>query len=153
MESINKIKQERKAKGLTQRQFAELFNKYLADKKITNVKPVTYAAVSRWESGANNPSDETWSSLAGFLDVDVAYIRGYSAVRNTGLHELVNRLNATQFSDNDYQDQQLKNLLIDMYSDFDNQIADLSDEIDSLRRDIYHLQYPNEPNPQDRDDF
>lgn len=68
-EKPNRIRELRKKKGLTLKQFADAFNKF------SNGKNVTYATISRWERGENNPSIYDWKKLAEFFNVDIHWIK------------------------------------------------------------------------------
>lgn len=68
-ENPNRIRELRKKKGLTLKQFADAFNKF------SNGKNVTYATISRWERGENNPSIYDWKKLAEFFNVDIHWIK------------------------------------------------------------------------------
>lgn len=76
MSTRNRIKELRKEKGLSQKEFAKAFNEFSKDNE--NIKSISYATVSRWENGENEPKLETWIKLADFFDVPVAYLQGIS---------------------------------------------------------------------------
>lgn len=76
MSTRNRIKELRKEKGLSQKEFAKAFNEFSKDNE--NVKSISYATVSRWENGENEPKLETWIKLADFFDVPVNYLQGVS---------------------------------------------------------------------------
>lgn len=78
----NNIKKERLNIGLTQKDLADQFNQFIAKKNI-DLKPVSYAAISRWESGENEPKYYVWQALSSFFHVDIAYLRGYSSGKVT----------------------------------------------------------------------
>lgn len=66
----NRIKEYRKSKGLTQKEFAKAFNEFSKDDE--NTKTISYSTVSRWENGENEPKLKTWLKLADFFDVPVS---------------------------------------------------------------------------------
>lgn len=69
----NRIKELRKKKGLSQKEFAKAFNEY-----APHIKNVSYATISRWESEKNEPKLETWIQLSDFFGVPVSYLQGVS---------------------------------------------------------------------------
>ena len=71
----DKIKQARKNANLTQTELADLYNQFLAEHN-TKVKPVSYATISRWETGETSPKFETLRVLSAVLNVDEAYLIG-----------------------------------------------------------------------------
>lgn len=81
MSAHNRIKKLRKEKGLSQKEFAKAFNEFSKDDE--NVKSISYATVSRWENGENEPKLETWIKIADFFDVPVSYLQGTSDDKNT----------------------------------------------------------------------
>lgn len=80
MSTRNRIKELRKEKGLSQKEFAKAFNEFSKDDN--NVKPISYATVSRWENGENEPKLDTWLNLANFFNVTVSYLQGISSIRD-----------------------------------------------------------------------
>ena len=72
---MNRIKQLRNEEGLTQKEFAEAFNKYIYEINLT-IKPINQSAVSRWETGKSSPTKATYEALADYFDVLVPYLRG-----------------------------------------------------------------------------
>lgn len=74
MAAHNRIKELRNKKGLSQKEFAKAFSDFI--KNDENVKPVSYATISRWERGENEPKLETWIKLAVFFGVSVSYLQG-----------------------------------------------------------------------------
>jgi transcriptional regulator with XRE-family HTH domain len=141
----NHIREERQKAKLTQKQLADLFNQYLAANKIDDVKPVTYAAISRWETGENNPQNETWNALANFFNVEPGYLRGYSTTRQSSIREMFAYIQSEKLSDDPDKDLAIKNVFEAIYED-------LSDRIDSLERQVAELENPGSQ-PQDRDDY
>lgn len=78
---MNRIKQEREKKNLTQNQFVQGLNNFLDSdnnkyKNERGVKPVTVATASRWENGLNQPTSAMWKALADFFEVSVLYLQG-----------------------------------------------------------------------------
>lgn len=92
----NRIKEMRKKKGLSQKEFAKAFNEF-----APNIKNVSYATISRWENGKNEPKLSTWSKLAEFFDVSVPYLQGIDFDFNSArmqslkidLQQIINALN------------------------------------------------------------
>ena len=76
MTANNRIKELRNKKGLSQKEFAKAFSEFV--KEDSEIKPVSYATISRWERGENEPKLETWIKLADFFDVPVSYLQGLS---------------------------------------------------------------------------
>lgn len=70
----NRIKKLRKEKGLSQKEFAKAFNEFAKDDN--DVKPISYATISRWENEENEPKMATWLALASFFDVPISYLMG-----------------------------------------------------------------------------
>lgn len=61
---MNRLKQIRKAKGLTQKEVAIFLG-------------VTPTALSYYENGKRSPKPETWKKLADFYGVSVPFLKGY----------------------------------------------------------------------------
>lgn len=76
MTAHNRIKELRNEKGLSQKEFAKAFSDFVKNDKT--IKSVSYATISRWERGENEPKLETWVKLADFFDVPVLYLQGVS---------------------------------------------------------------------------
>lgn len=76
MTANNRIKELRNKKGLSQKEFAKAFSEFV--KEDSEIKPVSYATISRWERGENEPKLETWIKLADFFNVPVSYLQGLS---------------------------------------------------------------------------
>ena len=72
---MNRIKQLRNEEGLTQKELAETFNKYIYENNLT-IKPINQSVVSRWETGKRSPTKATYEALANYFDVLVPYLRG-----------------------------------------------------------------------------
>ena len=77
---MNRIKELRTEKGLTLKDFASSFNEF-TKKDRDHIKSVSYATVSRWEKGINEPKILTWKALADYFNVSVGYIQGTSEIR------------------------------------------------------------------------
>ena len=60
---MNRIKQLRQERQLSQRKLGEIIN-------------ASNQAVSAYESGIRNPKEETWKALADFFGVSVPYLQG-----------------------------------------------------------------------------
>jgi transcriptional regulator with XRE-family HTH domain len=79
---MNRIKQLREKRSLSQRAFIKEFNLFLeknANKHQgkSDIKTITFATGSRWENGLNNPTSYMWQALAVFFGVSVPYLQGY----------------------------------------------------------------------------
>ena len=72
---MNRIKQLRNEEGLTQKELAEAFNKYIYENNLT-IKPTNQSMFSRWETGKSSPTKATYEALANYFDVLVPYLRG-----------------------------------------------------------------------------
>jgi transcriptional regulator with XRE-family HTH domain len=77
----NRIKELRNKKGLSQKEFAKAFSDFI--KNDESIRPVSYATISRWERGENEPKLQTWRKLADFFDVPVSYLQGISDIQNS----------------------------------------------------------------------
>lgn len=66
----NRLKEIRKERNLTQKEFAEKLN-------------ISQQAISQYENGDREPKLETWQKLADFLDVPVDYLLGISKDSST----------------------------------------------------------------------
>ncbi|EFB62073.1 helix-turn-helix domain-containing protein [Lactobacillus gasseri] len=83
---MNRIKQLREQKGLSQRDFIKSFNLFLKENANKydgkpGIKAVSFATGSRWENGLNKPTSSMWQALADFFGVYVPYLQGaYSKV-------------------------------------------------------------------------
>ena len=83
---MNRIKELRTGKGLTLKDFASSFNEF-TKKDRDHIKSVSYATVSRWEKGINEPKLDTWLKLADFFGVSIGYIQGTSEIRESFYNE------------------------------------------------------------------
>lgn len=72
---MNRIKQLRNEEGLTQKELAEAFNKYIYENNLT-IKPINFSVISKWETGKSSPTKATYEALADYFDVLVPYLRG-----------------------------------------------------------------------------
>lgn len=72
---MNRIKQLRKQKNLSQKEFAKAFNKYIYENNLT-IKPINFSVISKWETGKSSPTKATYETLANYFDVSVPYLRG-----------------------------------------------------------------------------
>ncbi|MDC6398623.1 helix-turn-helix domain-containing protein [Lactiplantibacillus pentosus] len=131
----SRIKQARKDAKLTQTELADLYNQFLA-KHDTDVKPVSYATISRWENGETSPKFETLTILANVLNVDESYLIGAQkepkSSRTTSI-ELIEGSN--NLSD-------LKFALADIVADLYDTIYTQSDEIEYLQSQINIINNP-----------
>lgn len=71
----NRIEQLRKEKGLTLKDLANEFNEFTKNYRDT-IKPISYATLSRWEKGVNDPPSKSMEKLATYFDVPVGYLQG-----------------------------------------------------------------------------
>ena len=74
---MNRIEKLRKKNGLTLKGLASSFNDYTQEKRDV-IKSVSYATISRWEKGINEPRMEVWEELANFFGVSTGYLMGLS---------------------------------------------------------------------------
>ena len=74
---MNRIEKLRKKNGLTLKGLASSFNDYTQEKRGV-IKSVSYATISRWEKGINEPRMEVWEELANFFGVSTGYLMGLS---------------------------------------------------------------------------
>lgn len=79
---MNRIKELREKRSLSQRQFVTDFNKYISTneeqyKNKRGVKEITFGTASRWENSLNKPTEYMWQALADFFNVSVDYLKGY----------------------------------------------------------------------------
>lgn len=72
---MNRIKQLRNEEGLTQKELAEAFNKYIYENNLT-IKPINFSVISKWETGKSSPTKATYEALANYFDVLVPYLQG-----------------------------------------------------------------------------
>ena len=72
---MNRIKQLRNEEGLTQKELAEAFNKYIYENNLT-IKPINFSVISKWETGKSSPTKATYEALADYFDVSVPYLQG-----------------------------------------------------------------------------
>jgi transcriptional regulator with XRE-family HTH domain len=78
---MNRIKELRKKRSLSQRQFVTNFNIFLSTneqryKNQRGVKEITFGTASRWENELNKPTEHMWQALADFFGVSVPYLQG-----------------------------------------------------------------------------
>lgn len=67
--SMNRLKELRKEKGLTQTDLAELVE-------------VTKVTIHNWETGVSSIKSDRLKKLCEIFDVDATYLLGYSSVKN-----------------------------------------------------------------------
>ncbi len=110
MTANNRIKELRNKKGLSQKEFAKAFSEFV--KEDSEIKPVSYATISRWERGENEPKLETWVKLADFFNVPVPYLQGIT-------------FKGFKFGSNDSFEQIAYDYgLLDNYAEFANNISE-----------------------------
>lgn len=84
----NRLKELRKNKKLSQKQFAKAFNEFLNKNKTVrdnngNIKNISYATVSRWENGQTLIPSIYYSSLAEFFNINIFDLFDKSALIRT----------------------------------------------------------------------
>lgn len=83
---MNRIKELRKEKKLTQSKLIkEINDKYKDDKDF---KPISKMNFSNWENGKHNLKPERAEQLAGYFGVPVEYLLGYNVPRYTKEQEV-----------------------------------------------------------------
>lgn len=140
----NNIKKERTNLKLTQKELADKFNQFIAEHDIS-LKPISYAAISRWESGENEPKESIWQTLASFFHVDVSYLRGYSSQRIPIEMDIKDSINELVFNNTDPEmDKKIKKVLIKLITDA---AYYSSKDVESLESRIYELEYRDSEDP------
>lgn len=125
----NNIKKERKVLGLTQKDLADKFNQFLAESDI-DAKPVSYATISRWESGENEPKTDVWYALASFFKVSVFYLQGRSTERITDKVLIDNFLDSVSFNEDAELDHKIKEGLGSILLELASKINYLEQKLD-----------------------
>lgn len=128
----NRIKELRLKKKLTQKDLANEFNQYIANKNI-NIRPVSYATISRWESGESQPKEEALVVLSGFFNVDIAYLHGYSKDNSGKAEYIADLLEKAKFSDDEEMNIRIKSTLEDTFYDVYEELGYLQNQIDELK--------------------
>lgn len=79
----NRLKELRKKKKLSQKQFAQAFNDFIKENKEFavldtkgKIKKISYATVSRWEVGTTPIPAKYLETLAKYFRVSIAYFLG-----------------------------------------------------------------------------
>lgn len=134
------IEKERKKLGLTQNQFADKLNQYIANNKL-DAKPVSYATISRWESNLSEPKSETVSALALMLGVDEAYLRGYQEDRTSSESDAMSLL--AKLPQESHEQKQLVSSLETIISALFAEIDDLKYQDEYLERKIDSINDPS----------
>lgn len=88
---MNRIKELRTKKQLTLKEFSSNFNKFTKDNR-DNIKSISYATVSRWEKGVNEPKLEMWQALAKYFNVPVSYLQGLGVSKDDIIDDLVEKM-------------------------------------------------------------
>ncbi|WP_283598886.1 helix-turn-helix domain-containing protein [Ligilactobacillus salivarius] len=88
---MNRIKELRTEKQLTLKEFSTNFNKFTKDNR-DNIKSISYATVSRWEKGINEPKLEMWQALAKYFNVPVSYLQGLGMSESEFKEKLFNTI-------------------------------------------------------------
>lgn len=167
----NRLKELRKTKKLSQKEFAKAFNDFMKENKeyavLDNkgkIKNISYATVSRWEVGQTPIPSKYYSTLAHFFDVPLAYIQGagYSKeeIENIVLDEVNLRL-ADSFINGEAEENKLSIVLHNfLYIDKSNlkaylnlcgetviekqEIPVLNEELAKLLKKIYSFLFEND---------
>lgn len=167
----NRLKELRKAKKLSQKEFAKAFNNFIREYKdyavLDNngkVKKVSQATISRWEVGQTPIPTKYYDALAKFFDVPLSYIQGagYSKeeIENIVLDEVNLRL-ANSFINGEAEENKLSIVLHNfLYIDKSNlkaylnlcgetviekqEIPVLNEELAKLLKKIYSFLFEND---------
>lgn len=167
----NRLKELRKAKKLSQKEFAKAFNNFIREYKdyavLDNngkVKKVSQATISRWEVGQTPIPTKYYDALAKFFDVPLSYIQGagYSKeeIENIVLDEVNLRL-ADSFINGEAEENKLSIVLHNfLYIDKSNlkaylnlcgetviekqEIPVLNEELAKLLKKIYSFLFEND---------
>ena len=78
---MNRLRELRKEQGLTQKELAEAFNKYIYENNLT-IKPINSSVISKWETGKSSPTKATYEALANYFDVSVPYLQGKTSYKD-----------------------------------------------------------------------
>lgn len=115
----NRLKELRKAKKLSQKEFAKAFNDFMknnfgpADNKW-RIKDIRQTTISRWESGKTPIPNKYYPALCLFFNVPLAYIQGASyskkEIENIILNEINLRL-ANRFINGEAEENRLSIVL------------------------------------------
>lgn len=160
----NRLKELRKAKKLSQKEFAKAFNNFIREYKdyavLDNngkVKKVSQATISRWEVGKTPIPTKYYEALANFFDVPLAYVQGagYSKkkIENIILDEINLRL-ANSFINGEKEENRFSIVLYDyLYLDKANlklylglcgetvirehKVPTLNAELEELYKEVY----------------
>ncbi|GAB9258951.1 helix-turn-helix domain-containing protein [Ligilactobacillus animalis] len=87
----NRIEQLRKEKSLTLKDLANEFNEFTENHRDM-IKPISYATLSRWEKGVNDPPFKSMEKLADYFDVPTPYLQGFGISRKTAINLMVFRI-------------------------------------------------------------
>lgn len=109
----NRIKELREKRKLTLKGLASEFNRF-AESDRDNIKPISYATLSRWEKGVNDPPYKAMEKLADYFGVSVSYLQGITnevdeAIFNKAISEIKKILRTTKLEAKDME-RLLKNL-------------------------------------------
>lgn len=101
----NRLKELRKNKGLSQKEFATAFNKFMLNNspvKDANgkTKKISYATVSRWENEQTLIPAMYFKSLADFFNVSISYLQGDSVFDEASILKLLNDSYFSEFNEN-----------------------------------------------------
>ncbi|GHP14311.1 hypothetical protein YK48G_17360 [Lentilactobacillus fungorum] len=127
----NRIKQLRTRDKLTQKQLATKFNEYITTKRL-DVKPVSYATISRWEKNISQPRNESIEALASLFHVSPLYVSGLQNEPWSGWERLDTAVQSTDFSDPEAAKKTLNYVVLV-----------LSSQIDELQERVRELENPN----------
>lgn len=109
---------------------------------IANETGINRATYNNYENGKTEPKSETWQKLADYFDVDVGYIQGLTAIKNS--HKILN-LDFTAVVKNGYHNK-LNSILTSSAIDAERDIVLLStlfEEIDDASDTISNTEIKN----------
>lgn len=138
----NKIQIARKKLKLTQNQLADLYNQYLANHDI-DLKPVSYATISRWESGTSSVSSVSMYVLSKILNVDQTFLAGYQKEPKSSKTKAIETMQLLTFSDEKKFDRNIKLALSDIIANLYDEIDDKESEIEDLQHQIDTINDPS----------
>ena len=75
---MNRLKEVRKRRGLTQKELASKYRDFISQSKISaynSLLPITYATISRWEKGEIVPKLYSWDVLSEILNCSPNYLQ------------------------------------------------------------------------------
>lgn len=132
----NKLREVRKAAGLTQKEVSEALN-------------IPQNTLSNYENGKRKASQVVWQVLADYFDVSTSYLQGFSDIdlkKVSETYEEYMHIMNLFFSNNDNSEQDV--LLYEKALDCANKFLSMSDKIDPMNsyvifEDINHINLSN----------